>query len=67
MNYLGKNNIGDKFEDYDSTNHCVILTFLDKENNINILKQYSDEEIMSNRHPFFLFYSLNCSKTRYFI
>ena len=62
MYYLGRNDIGEKHQEYISTNCCVILTFLDKEKNINILKSYSEKKIMSNMHPFFIFYSLNFNK-----
>lgn len=44
MYYLGRNDIGEKHQEYISTNCCVILTFLDKEKNINILKSYSEKK-----------------------
>ena len=62
MYYLGRNDIGEKHQEYISTNCCVILTFLDKEKNINILKSYSEKKMMNNMHPFFIFYSLNFNK-----
>jgi len=58
--YLGSDNIGEDSDNYDSSNHCVLLCFLKKEKCINLLKNYFNK--FESYHPFFMFYSQDFDK-----
>ena len=58
--YLGSDNIGEDSDNYDSSNHYVLLCFLKKEKCINLLKNYFNK--LECYHPFFMFYSQDFDK-----